>query len=159
MKSGYRIPEKGRTVMDTAEKLLAIEEIHQLKARYFRFVDTKQWDALRDIFTADATFDGDGSGMGVLADRDEFVRNASTSLTDCVSVHHGHCPEITITSETTASGIWPMEDMLRWDESSASPIRSVHGMGHYHETYEKVAGEWKIKSWNLTRLRVDTVPA
>ena len=28
------------------ETLLAIEEIKQLKARYFRYVDTKQWDLL-----------------------------------------------------------------------------------------------------------------
>jgi len=34
------------------ERLVAIEEIKTLKARYFRFVDTKQWDDLRACFTA-----------------------------------------------------------------------------------------------------------
>ena len=46
-----------------------------------------------------------------------------------------------------------MEDKLRWPEGA--PIRAMHGYGHYHETYEKVAGEWRIKTITLTRLRVD----
>ena len=45
-------------------------------------------------------------------------------------------------------------DMLRWPEGS--PIRALHGYGHYHETYEKVDGQWLIKTITLTRLRVDT---
>lgn len=145
--------------MDVISRLVALEEIRNLKARYFRFVDTKQWDALRDLFTPDATFDTEGTGLPAVANRDEFTAGAASSLTDCVSVHHGHCPEIEITSPSTATGIWPMEDMLRWNETSASPVRSLHGMGHYHETYAKHGGEWKIASWRLTRLRVDTVPA
>lgn len=31
------------------------------------------------------------------------------------------------------------------------------GYGHYHETYENVAGQWFIKSSKLTRLREDIV--
>lgn len=30
-----------------------IEQIKQLKAKYFRFVDTKQWDAWGELFTED----------------------------------------------------------------------------------------------------------
>ena len=82
--------------MDTAEKLFSIEEIKKLKARYFRFVDTKQWDALRNLFTPDATFDGEGSGMGQLDNLDAFVEAARSGLTGCVSVHHGHCPIISM---------------------------------------------------------------
>jgi hypothetical protein len=33
----------------------------------------------------------------------------------------------------------------------------MHGYGHYHETYEKVDGRWRIKSSKLTRLREDIV--
>ena len=43
--------------MDAAAQLLAMEEIKQLKARYFRFVDTKDWEALSTIFCEDAVFD------------------------------------------------------------------------------------------------------
>jgi 3-phenylpropionate/cinnamic acid dioxygenase small subunit len=35
--------------------LADIEQIRQLKARYFRFLDTKQWEAWRGLFTDDFT--------------------------------------------------------------------------------------------------------
>ncbi len=142
--------------MELAEKLDAVEEIKKLKARYFRFVDTKQFDAFRDLFLPEARFDGEGAGMGPIADRDAFIAQSIAGLTGCVSVHHGHCPEVELDSETTATGIWAMEDMLQW---GAGPVRSLHGMGHYHETYEKRDGRWYIASWQLKRLRVDMVPA
>jgi hypothetical protein len=72
------------------------------------------------------------------------------TLADVVTVHHGHMPEIELTSPTTATGIWSMEDMLRWPEG-----HEMHGYGHYHETYEKVGGAWRIKSSRLSRLRMD----
>jgi hypothetical protein len=46
-----------------------------------------------------------------------------------------------------------MEDMLRWPEGA--PMQAMHGYGHYHETYEKVDGQWRIASIQLSRLRVD----
>jgi hypothetical protein len=33
----------------------------------------------------------------------------------------------------------------------------LDGYGHYHETYEKVSGDWRIKSSKLTRLHMDFV--
>lgn len=36
---------------------------------------------------------------------------------------------------------------------------TLHGYGHYHETYEKIDGRWRIKTSKLTRLREDvTMP-
>ncbi len=34
-----------------------IEDIKQLKARYFRMMDTKDWDAMRKVFAADVVVD------------------------------------------------------------------------------------------------------
>jgi hypothetical protein len=141
--------------MTDIETLLEIEKIRTLKARYFRFVDAKDWAGLRALFTDDARFDPD-SGMGEVEGPDAFVAGASAGLMECISVHHGHCPEIDLLSDTNARGIWPMEDMLRWRDGAASPIRTLHGYGHYHETYARIGGEWRIDSWKLTRLRVDT---
>jgi hypothetical protein len=39
------------------EKLLAIEEIKNLKARYFRCVDTKDWPGFQAVFAPNARFD------------------------------------------------------------------------------------------------------
>ena len=43
--------------MEPLERLLAIEEIKQTKARYFRFIDTKDRDGLASVFSRDAVLD------------------------------------------------------------------------------------------------------
>jgi hypothetical protein len=159
---------EGRRVVGTDDSLAAIEEIKQLKARYFRFLDCKDWDGLEHVFAPDAVMDvsdavddmppesraamsDDGGfirGRGPIAD---FVRGV---LADAVTVHHGHMPEIEVRSPSSAAGVWAMEDTIAFAEGS--PIRSLHGYGHYHETYVREDGEWLISSLRLTRLRVDT---
>jgi hypothetical protein len=130
-----------------------IEAIKQLKARYFRFIDTKQWSQLREVFTPNVHIDVSGEGGGVYHGVDDFLAMLEPTLRDVVTVHHGHTPEIELTSPDTATGIWAMEDMLRFPEGG--PIAELHGYGHYHETYVKQDGEWRIASLELVRLRVD----
>ena len=127
-----------------------IEEIKQLKARYFRTMDTKDWGGMREVFTDDVVVDTTSSGGGVVHGADAFIAFLQDTIGDVVTVHHGHMPEITLTSPSTATGIWAMEDMLRWPNGM-----EMHGYGHYHETYEKIADGWRIKTTTLTRLRVD----
>ncbi len=142
--------------MNDTSKLLALEQLKGLKAKYFRCVDTKDWPGFRDLFTEDALFDISDDIPGcVVTGADNIVQTVSEPLADVVSVHHGHCPEIELTSDATATGIWAMEDMLWWPENSSAPIRALHGYGHYHETYECIDGHWVIKTMKLRRLRVD----
>jgi hypothetical protein len=142
------------------ERLIAIEEIKQLKARYFRSMDTKDWPGLQAVFAPNAELDmrgeaadkskaADGLVIGA-ANIMPFIRNA---VIDLVTVHHGHMPEIEITSPTTARGLWAMEDVLKWPEGAA--IKTLHGYGHYHETYSRLDGGWHIQTSRLSRLRVD----
>jgi hypothetical protein len=127
-----------------------IEAIKQLKARYFRMMDTKNWDGMRAVFADDVFIDTTDSGGRVVEGADEFMRGLRSLLADVVTVHHGHMPEIELTSATTATGIWSMEDRLRWPDG-----RELHGAGHYLEEYEKIDGRWRIKKMTLTRLRTD----
>jgi uncharacterized protein (TIGR02246 family) len=128
-----------------------VEAIKQLKARYFRTLDTKDWAAMRAVFTDDVVMDTTASPGGtVVTGADEFMVFLLNVIGDVITVHQGHTPEIELTSATTATGIWAMEDMLRWPDG-----REMHGYGHYHETYERVDGAWRIKTSTLTRLRVD----
>jgi ketosteroid isomerase-like protein len=145
--------------MDAIQRLLTIEEIKQLKARYFRCVDARDWEGYRAVFADDVLFDisQDMPEGGIVHGGEEAAAIARKHLTsDVVSVHHGHCPEIEITSETTAKGIWAMEDKLYWTRESGFPISRLHGMGHYRETYTKKDGHWRIQTMKLTRIRVDT---
>lgn len=150
----------GDTFMDDlASRLWDIEQIKQLKARYFRFLDTKQWHAYRALFTDDAEC-GLGPGRAENAGPqgpDEFVESMRTSHDDdrAVSAHHGHMPEIEITGERTARGIWSMFD---WVDHPRT--RAFQGFGHYYEEYEKGNdGRWRFKVMRLTRLRVDQLPS
>ena len=141
--------------MDAVERLAAIEEIKQLKARYFRCMDTKDWAGFEAVFAPDSEMDmrGEAGESGLQrgpANIAAFVRGA---VDEVVTVHHGHMPEIELTSDTEATGVWAMEDRLRWPEGG--PLRTMHGWGHYHETYVKLAGGWRIKTLRLSRLRVD----
>jgi hypothetical protein len=127
-----------------------LEEIKKLKARYFRGLDTKDWDLYRSVFADDMVFTFLGTG-DVVEGLDEFMDYArSLNMT---SVHHGHMPEIELTSPTTATGIWSMEDHVRWVDGY-----ETHGYGHYFETYEKVEDSWRIKTMKLAYLRTDRTP-
>ena len=127
-----------------------IEAIKQLKARYFRTMDTKDWDAMRLVFSDDLVMDTTDSGGTVVTGADNCMAFIKRALADVITVHHGHTPEIELSSATTAAGIWAMEDMLRWSDG-----RELHGYGHYQESYEKIDGSWHIKTLKLTRLRLD----
>lgn len=127
-----------------------VEEIKQLKARYFRLMDMKNWQSLRQVFAPDVVVDSTASGGSVITGADEFIAFLQAAIGDVLTVHHGHTPEIEVTSPTAATGWWAMADMLRWPDGS-----ELHGYGHYRETYEKCDGQWQIKTSVLSRLRMD----
>ncbi len=127
-----------------------IEAIKRLKARYFRTLDTKDWGGLLSVFVPDVVIDVTADGGSAAEGAAGFVSTLEQLLADVITVHHGHMPEIELTSATTATGIWAMEDHLWWPEGT--PVRHLHGYGHYHETYTKMPGGWRIGSLRLTRL-------
>jgi SnoaL-like domain len=117
---------------------------------------TKDWKGFAAVFTADALFDISHDVPGcIVKGADNIAETARVPLIGSTTVHHGHCPEIEITSDTTAKGIWAMEDVIRWSEESDCALRALRGYGHYLETYERVGGDWLIKTLKLTRLKVD----
>jgi hypothetical protein len=138
--------------MDDAATLLEIEAIKQLKARYCRLLDTKDWEAWRAIFTDDFRSDTSEAGGRVITGADEFVAFTQRNIgkPSQPTVHQVHAPEIEITSATTARGVWALNDVVR-----LAPGLNLNAFGHYHETYQKIDGEWRIKSSKLTRLRED----
>ena len=127
------------------------EAIRDLKARYFRTMDTKDWAGMRQVFTDDVVADTTESGGGVVTGADEFLAFLERTLADAVTVHHGHMPEIELTSPTTATGIWSLHDLVIFPDGTR-----FEGYGHYHETYVKGHDGWRIASLTLTRLHMDT---
>lgn len=178
-------------VMPALERLAAIEAIKQLKARYFRCMDQKDWDAFEKVFCPDVVFDlreaifaRDQDTKEIIKSGDIHIRQdqivdsewmkrgaknvrewEETILTGVVTAHHGHMPEIEITSPKTAHGYWQLEHLLRFPRKNAysdiwwfpdnSPHHELHGYGMYAETYERIGDEWLIKTLKLTHFRVD----
>lgn len=142
----------------SGEEIRAADELkalRQLKAHYCRFLDTKDAESWRGMFTTDVVVNLDMAVSVGGADPmtappiegvDNFVPMVMASLENAATMHHCHSPEITLTSATTATGIWALEDWLVFADG-----RELHGAGHYHETYEKQNGSWRIKSLHLTR--------
>ena len=136
----------------TPEQLVEVERIKQLKARYFRMMDTKQWPEFARVFTEDARLQWGPEDEHVFVGRDAIVKGVSSVLREATTCHHGHMPEIELADASDASearGIWAMYDYVE------SPKFVLHGYGHYEETYRKVDGEWRIHRLKLTRLRED----
>jgi len=141
------------------ERLAAIEEIKQLKARYFYAYDHKDWDMWRDeVWAPEGRLEVPEMARDI-APREAMIEWVIAQSADQVSVHHGHTPIIEITSDTTAKGIWAMEDRIY--RSREHPLNGdtsfVLGFGHYHETYVKLDIGWRIRSTRLTRLHTEYV--
>ncbi|MEY3705996.1 MAG: hypothetical protein RL585_553 [Pseudomonadota bacterium] len=98
--------------MTNEQRLSAFEAIRQLKAAYCRLLDCKQWQSLHALFSEDARFDGFGSAPDG-STRTAFVKGLEHRLTEAVSVHHCHNPEIDLLSDSEAKAIWPMMDYVQ----------------------------------------------
>ena len=140
-----------------------VDAITRVKSRYFRFLDTKQWDRFGDLFTEDAVLDtseemvrlGMDPELGIARGNKNIAAYVGDAVEGLSTVHHGHMNEVELTGPDSAKAIWAMEDKLWWPEGS--PIKHMHGYGHYHETYQRCGdGHWRIKTLKLTRLRADT---
>lgn len=137
----------------TLEDLIEIEKIKQLKARYFRTMDQKDWDAWEQVFCEDVVIDTTQEGSPIINGRQAFRDFLPPILQNVKTVHHGHTPEIAITGATTATGTWAMEDMLWWPEAEGG--QHLWGVGWYFEQYRKDPdGEWRILELKLRRVRV-----
>jgi hypothetical protein len=145
--------------MDATAKLTAIAEIKQLKAKYFLGVDTQDFDLLRnEVLLPGVTFQFSEFRKQPFDGADEVLAMFAEGLKHKHSVHHGHMPVIELTGETTAKGIWAMEDRIYQGDpdSGAKGAMTLHGFGHYHETYVKTGEGWRIETVRLTRLHLQT---
>jgi hypothetical protein len=125
-----------------------IEAIKRLKYRYIRCIDQKLWSELGECFTEDATAAYSG-GKYSFSGRDEIMKFLveSMSRNSFLSSHRVHQPEIELTSETTATGIWALEDTVIDTEHDIT----LRGAAFYRDEYLKIDGQWKIQSTGYQR--------
>ncbi|MCK0530520.1 nuclear transport factor 2 family protein [Sphingobium agri] len=134
----------------TLQQLSDLEDIRTLKHRYFRGIDTADLALLGTLFTEDLTVDYRGGTYRVrLEGRDnmlEFLANSFHS--GAVAMHHGHMPEITLTDEDSAEGIWYLEDIFIDVERKDHTI----GSAIYRDAYRREDGVWKIARTEYDRV-------
>lgn len=128
------------TLEERITRLEDIESIKQLKALYCEICDDgHNPDRITTIFTEDAVWEGKGIATATGADeiRSLFVRfKAMMSFTQHMTMN----PRIEVQGDQ-ARGTWYFfgpftfvkEQQAKWQAS------------RYHEVYQRVTGEWKIK--------------
>ncbi len=139
----------------TPADLVEIELIKQLKYRYMRLLDQKGWDEMEALFSADAEAAYSGgkyafSGPDAIL---EFFRKAM-GRTSFLSSHRVHQPEIRLTSATTATGIWALEDRVIDTERNIT----IQGAAFYDDEYVKLKGEWRIRRTGYSRTFEEVCP-
>ncbi len=139
------------TLEERIGRLEAIEEIRALKAKYCRFVDSKDWDAFASLFTDDLVIDF-GESTSHPRSKDEFVASAARHFEKNLSVHQVHNGEVELLDATHARAIWPMYDLVE-KTSKDSEYGSHTGWGHYTEEYRKEGGRWLCCRTQLTRIK------
>ena len=118
-----------------------IEAIRNLKYAYFRLLDQKRFDELGQLLLPECTvkyhsgrygYDGRDATVAFLK---EFM-----SSSQVLTLHQGHHPEIALVSDTEATGIWYLHDIV----INLHDNTKLEGNGFYDDRYRKVNGEWKI---------------
>ena len=125
-----------------------LEAIKRLKYRSLRCIDTKQWDELADCFTEDATTSHHGGKYSV-SGRDailDFFRSANVS--EMITMHHVHHPEIEIMAEGAARGTWALEDYI----IDLKANWSLRGAAFHEDEYVVLEGHWKIRHTGFKRI-------
>src|SRR5215470_7157804 len=117
------------------QHLMDVEAIKQLKARYFRLLDTKAWPELADVFTEDVLLEVErepGTVRTSREGRDAVIAMLGELLEGAVSTHHGHTPEIEVDGDR-ATGIWAMSDDVEFPNgvpgTTGGPPARIHGTG------------------------------
>jgi len=143
--------------MPSIDELQAYIEISQVKARYCRTLDTKDWAGFGDVFTSDIELDTRPAGGTLTHGREETVKMVRSAIETAITAHQVHSPEITLDGDT-AHVIWAMQDRIVWgadQKGKMGGIRGFTGYGHYRERYVRQDGRWRIAAQVLTRLHMD----
>jgi hypothetical protein len=128
-----------------------IEAIKVVQARYCRAADTRDWDLLRTTVTDDFSCDTGPGGLGATVGWEAFLTRMRS--VEIVTVHVALLPEIELTSDSTATGIWAAQSLARTPDGL-----TVETFGHYHNEYVKTDGAWRLSVLRLEMLHREIRP-
>lgn len=113
------------------------EQIRQLKYRYLRALDTKQWEDFAACLVPEATADYDGL---VFDDRQALVDYLRENLGEGrLTLHQVHHPEIDVAGDT-ATGRWYLQDKVLVPDLRLL----LEGAAFYEDRYLRTPAGWRI---------------
>lgn len=113
------------------------------KARYFRFMDLKQWTDMRQLFTTTATFEH--PTIGTFSNIEDAIDAVANALEGFWTAHEAGIPDISLHSADRATAVFAMSSTST-PPGHASFARTF---GHYYDTFSREHGDWKIESLKL----------
>lgn len=144
-----------------ASALLGHLPLLKLQARYYRYMDEKEWDKWELLFVP--------HGLHVEAEGKTFSKRANfralvSQLLEPATTHHkGFLPDITVDG-TIATATWSMEDRLAWPARRTWPLGKwktpgMWGTGYYQIGYAKAEApeegrDADLEGWYITSLKL-----
>jgi len=134
------------------------------KAQYCRCLDTKQWDQLESLMLPDARLsflDTEGKTFSARGVRylfnspREFTQTMREVFSSARTSHSVTNPELELVSDREASAIWAMRDCIVFPPVGGILPVSMHGYGHYFETWKRVGEDWFLSDLELRRTIID----
>lgn len=139
--------------------IFEFELVRKAKARYCRYLDTKQWSSFAELLAPDAeirVIDPEGGVIAAFNARDPFVASAEAFLSGTQSVHQVHNDELTLLSDTEVHAIWSMEEFIVFPQVKPEGSKALRGYGHYEETWIRSPEGWRIARLELRRTILQT---
>jgi len=146
--------------MTPLDRLVAIEEIKGLRARWSKLVDQLRWQDLSSILAPDAVLDLSGISTVVGIETPAPPVHGAQAICDFLAagqgpdsrqIHIVTMPEIHFDSETEAHGSWRQESFIY---GLAGKGKVGIGYGTIEDTYRKIDGRWLFQ---YMRVLVDHV--
>ncbi|MGI9294422.1 MAG: nuclear transport factor 2 family protein, partial [Pseudomonadales bacterium] len=110
-----------------------------------------RWDEMASLLTEDVEC-AYSDGKYTFNNRDELMQflRSSHDATESMTVSYWHVtmPEISLTTETTASGKWGMYHFFL----NKAENQQLEMFSYYDDEYVKIAGEWKIRKTGYHRV-------
>ena len=146
------VEERLEALEKEVQRLKDVQAIKELKSKYFRALDTKNWDELETTMTPNIST-AYSNGKLVFHGPKEITNYFKESMPDTeITLHQGHNPVIWFESDTVAYGKWYLQDNLIFAEGNPYCGTQIQGSAIYTDKYVKVDGEWLIEDTGYLRV-------
>lgn len=129
-----------------------LENVVDVKSRYCRLLDAKDWPAWSALFLPDATLQIGPSQDAIVRGRDAIETLLRAQLRKATTLHQVRDPELREDGIGRVRIIWRMKDRVE------TSLYLLEGAGFYEDVYEQTPEGWRIASLRLHRSKVSLTP-